>query len=57
MDTQENPVSQEQLPVAEERKEYRPRPRYQIWAARIGLVIMIICIILYYYHIASGGMQ
>jgi hypothetical protein len=41
----------------EETKEYRPRPRYQIWAARIGLVIMIICIFLYYYHIASGGMQ
>ncbi len=47
----------ESLPMEEEVKEYRPRPRYQVWAARIGLVIMIICVILYYYHIASGGMQ
>ena len=38
-------------------KGYVPRPAWQIWAARIGLVIMIISIILYYWHIASGGMQ
>jgi hypothetical protein len=57
MDTQENPVSQEQLTPEKETEPYRERPRYQVWAARIGLVIMIICVILYYYHIASGGMQ
>ena len=57
MDTQENPIPQEQLPEINETTPYRERPRYQVWAARIGLVIMIICVILYYYHIASGGMQ
>ena len=36
---------------------YVPRPAWQVWAARIGLVIMIISVILYYWHIASGGMQ
>ena len=36
---------------------YTPRPAWQVWAARIGLVIMIICVALYYWHIASGGMQ
>ena len=35
---------------------YRPRPAYQVWAARIGLVIVIIAVILYYYHIAKGGL-
>ena len=36
---------------------YVPRPTWQVWAARIGLVIVIISVILYYWHIASGGMQ
>ena len=39
----------------EEKKEYHPRPAWQVWAARVGLVIMIISIILYYIHIATGG--
>ena len=43
----------EQQPV----EGYTPRPAWQVWAARIGLVIMIICVALYYWHIASGGMQ
>ena len=34
---------------------YNPRPGWQVWAARIGLVIVIIGIALYYYHIARGG--
>ena len=39
-----------------EREVYHPRPAYQVWAARIGLVIVIIAVILYYYHIARGGL-
>ena len=34
---------------------YKERPRWQVWAARAGLVIVIIGVILYYYHIAKGG--
>lgn len=34
---------------------YKPRPVWQVWAARVGLVIMIIAVALYYYHIARGG--
>ena len=41
--------------IEEPQKGYIPRPRWQVWAARIGLVIMIISVILYYWHIASGG--
>ena len=47
----------DQIPEQEPRQGYVPRPAWQVWAARIGLVIMIISIILYYWHIASGGMQ
>lgn len=34
---------------------YQPRPAWQVWAARVGLVIMILCVILYYLHIFRGG--
>lgn len=55
MDKQEN---QNITPGPEQPQEpYKERPRYQVWAARIGLVVMIICVALYLWHIASGGMQ
>ena len=40
----------------DEAQGYKPRPSWQVWAARIGLVIMIICVILYYLHIFRGGL-
>ena len=44
-------------PLVSEEAGYKPRPAWQVWAARIGVVIMIICVALYYWHIASGGMR
>lgn len=41
--------------AAQEAEVYKPRPGYQVWAARIGLAVVIIAIALYYYHIARGG--
>ena len=38
--------------VPEEKSEYVPRPAWQVWAARAGLVIMLISIGLWLYHIA-----
>ena len=35
---------------------YEPRPVWQVWLARIAAAIMILGVILYYWHIASGGM-
>ena len=40
----------------EQAEVYTPRPAYQVWAARIGLVVVIIAVILYFYQIATGGM-
>lgn len=34
---------------------YKVRPAWQVWGARIGLVIVIIAVILYYYNIGWGG--
>ena len=36
---------------------YTPRPKWQVIAAWVGLVVMLICVALYYWHIASGGMK
>ena len=36
-------------------QRYKPRPKWQIALAWVGVVIMVVCVILYYYHIASGG--
>ena len=35
---------------------YEPRPRWQIWAARIGLVLFIGLVILQLLQIAGGGL-
>ena len=31
--------------IENEPEHYKPRPTWQVWCARIGLVIMIICVI------------
>ena len=46
--------NQEEL--QEEMPRYSPRPRWQVWIARLGLVLFIIMIILYYIHMMRGGM-
>ena len=39
-----------------EEPEVMERPRWQVWGARIGLVVLIMFLILYYLTIARGGM-
>ncbi len=36
----------------EQREEYTPRPRWQVWGARIALVFVLIAVGLWYYTIA-----
>ncbi len=35
---------------------YTPRPAWQVWAARIGLVVFVLFLIMYYLLIFRGGM-
>lgn len=49
----ENEKDQEFL--QEEQEGYVPRPAWQVWGARIALVLFIILIIFYYLNIARGG--
>ena len=39
----------------QEESGYSPRPAWQVWAARLGVVVVIVCFILYLFHIATGG--
>jgi len=36
---------------------YVPRPKWQIWAARVGLVIFIILVIAQILQLAGAGLQ
>lgn len=49
-------MDKEELEMEQSEQGYTPRPAWQVWAARVALVIMLISIALYYWHIASGGM-
>lgn len=39
-----------------EQPHYVPRPAWQVWGARIALVVFIVLIIMYYINIARGGL-
>ena len=41
--------------IPEEQVEYAPRPRWQIWLARIGLVVFVVFLIFYYINWFRGG--
>ena len=42
-------------PQIPEREGYVPRPVWQVWAARVGLVLFILIVIAQYLQIARGG--
>lgn len=44
------------LEVSEESPNYAPRPAWQVWAARIGLVIFLGFLVMYYVNISKGGL-
>ncbi len=50
----ENQQPEQNNPAPEE--DYVPRPLWQVWGARIGLVIFIIFVILQLLQIAGGGL-
>ena len=41
--------------LQEEERSYVPRPAWQVWGARIGLLLFLIVLIFYYLNIARGG--
>ena len=51
----ENMEKQDQPVSAEETNGYVPRPAYQVWAARVGLVLVILFVIYQLLQIAGYG--
>ena len=49
-------MNEEELELQEEETLYEPRPRWQVWGARIALVIFLALIAMYYCNIARGGL-
>lgn len=41
---------------SQEKPVYTPRPRWQVWAARVGLILFILMLILYYTQLLRGGL-
>ncbi len=39
-----------------EQEHYVPRPMWQVWAARIGLVLFLLIVVYQILSIANGGM-
>ena len=57
MDEQKENIPEEELPQIQEEEKpvYIPRPKWQVWGARVCLVLFVIVVILYYIKIARGG--
>ncbi len=49
-------MDEEQLEQLEEADaSYTPRPAWQVWLARIGLVLFLLVVLMYYINIMRGG--
>ena len=51
----DNPA-EESAEIQQEKPRYIPRPVWQVWAARIALVVFILGLILYYLNVFRGGL-
>ena len=47
---------QNEIPQAEEESGYTPRPRWQVWAARVALVLFLFVLLMYYLNMFRGGL-
>ena len=49
-------MEQEKNSLPPEQEEYVPRPKWQVWAARVGLVIFLLFVIYQLLQIAGAGL-
>ncbi len=52
MENERNDLTEENLPE----QGYTPRPRYQVWLARIGLAAFLALLVAFYLKMFQGGM-
>lgn len=53
--TEVKTMEQEMEQQPQETPAYAPRPRWQIWGARVALAVFIVMLVLYYINISRGG--
>ena len=54
--TEQQETPEEETPRQEQPKEaYVPRPAWQVWGARVALVVFILFLIMYYVNIMRGN--
>ena len=49
-------MEEQNIAASEAEDVYEPRPRWQVWGARIALVLFLALIAMYYMNIARGGL-
>lgn len=52
----ENTPEKEEVTAPEQQEGYVPRPAWQVWGARVGLVLFILFVIWQIMSIAKGGL-
>jgi len=55
MEQQQQQAQEPEQELIQEQKPYVPRPTWQVWLARIGLVIFLLFLVIYYFTMFSGG--
>ena len=56
MEEKNEQFEQEQPEIQEQKEVYVPRPMWQVWGARIGLVLFLIFVAYQILTIARGGL-
>lgn len=46
---------EEEIQENQEQESYVPRPKWQVWGARVLLVVFILLLIMYYTNVFRGG--
>lgn len=49
-------MDEQELELTQEEDHFEPRPQWQVWGARIALVIFLALLAMYYINIARGGL-
>lgn len=49
-------MEEERIETPQQESDYTPRPAWQVWGARIGLVVFLAFVLMYYVNIARGGL-
>ena len=49
-------MDEQYTPETFEEEKYEPRPRWQVWCARIGLILFLIFVVYQILTIAQGGL-